>query len=155
MVTVREGSNTGVAFKDSNTSQVYLHEEWADWAQKMIPITALISYNLGMVDPAAAGGGVIAICLVVILPLSLFVHIWAKELIFLSIPGIPVIFTLILYFCGSFTDNGNPRLRELNERFAWWSFWPALIASTLAAVPVVVYRVYRHFRPLDRQRREN
>lgn len=106
-------------------------------------------------DPiGAAAGGVIAICLIVVLPFALGVHVLVRRhplLLLLSTLAVPVAFTLVMFALGWAMDEpSNESLRRASRALAWWSFWPALIASSLAAAPVFAYTLYRRFQRRSR-----
>ncbi|HEX3356736.1 MAG TPA: hypothetical protein VHS31_07190 [Tepidisphaeraceae bacterium] len=99
-------------------------------------------------DPiGAAAAGVISICLVVVLPLSIGVHFLARRYLPVSILAVPVAFTLVMLAIMWTTDDPTNMPLHRASFAAWWSFWPALVVSLLAAVPVIVYKVYRRWRP--------
>jgi cobalamin synthase len=101
-----------------------------------------------MMDPfGAAAGGIVAICVVVVLPLSLAMHLLVRRrLLFVAITtvAVPVVFTLVIFALErALDDPGNEPLRRAGLDLVWWSFWPALIASSIAAAPVFAYAIYR------------
>ena len=98
---------------------------------------------IATIDPGAgAGGGLIALCLFVVAPIALVVHLLVRRFILVSL-ATSCVFALLLLGLWLYFDAGVPERRWLSFRLVWVGSLVALAVSIVAGIPALLVGLIR------------
>ena len=105
----------------------------------------LIPQLIGMVAPGAgAAGGIIALSIFVIMPIAFLLHcLFKRTLAVITIVSIlHFAFWAVIWVLYEYLDPNSGDRKWFAQRILWLTLIAPLITTTIAAIPVVLFRLY-------------